>query len=227
MFRMLPYDAEVLLSFLARYNEALWPLQPLALALGAAALLLAHRRLAGAWSGRLVALVLALGWAWVGWGFFLERFARFDFLAPLYGWAFLAEAALLAAVAALARPRVEGSSAFAGVGLALAGFALVVLPLAGPLAGMFGAPPGAGGWASAPLVGLMPGPTALFTLGLLLRLQGRLALPLALLPLLWGLVAGYHGWALGLWHGLVVAALSLVAAVLLAWRQLGEARGRG
>lgn len=202
---MLPYDAEVLFVFFAQYNRALWPFGLAAPLLAAAALVLALRAPGG---GRIVAALLALGWAWVGWGWFLERFAQFNFLAPLYGWAFLLQAGLLAWSGVLKGRLAAG---FAGgpagwAGLALALVALVAWPLAGPLYGE--------GWAAAPLAGLLPGPTVLFTFGLLLL--SRAPLHLAAVPLLWCGVAGFEGWALGLAPGLALAGLGLGAAALLA-----------
>lgn len=208
---MLPYDAEVLYAFFAQYARAIWPAGPLAALLAAVVLLLALRPLAGAASGRIVTGLLALAWGWVGWGFFLERFAQLNFAAPLYGGLFLLQALLLLLWAAMPsrRPgfRFEGGG-LSRSGLVLALVALAVLPLAGPLAGE--------GWAAAPLVGLMPGPTALFTLGLLLLAEGRGPLHLAILPLLWAAVAGFEGWVLGLPHDLAVAGLGLAGFLLLA-----------
>lgn len=209
---MLPYDAEVLFAFHAQLTAPFWPYVLAGPLLGLAALGMALRPVAGRNSGRGVLLLLALGWAWVGWLFFLQGFARFDFLAPLYGWAFLLQALLLAANALVGRPAFGARARFAGVGAALALLALFAWPLAGPLYG--------GGWPAAPLAGIMPGPTALLTLGLLLTAEGRGRLHLALLPLAWCGVAGFRGWALGLPPELALAALGLAALGLLAWKRL-------
>lgn len=219
---MLPYDAEILFAFHAQLNRALWPLPLVAPLLAALALLLALRpRLlpgAGAAGGRIVAALLALGWAWVGWAYFLEGFALYNFAAPAYGALFLLQAALLLWSGTLRGSPGLGFAgdrsardAFHWAGLLLALLALLACPLAGPLAG--------GGWAAAPLVGLMPGPTVLFTLGLLLLAESRGTLPLAVLPVLWAPVAGFEGWALGLPQDLVLAALCLLAGALLVWKR--------
>jgi hypothetical protein len=71
----------------------------------------------------------------------------------------------------------------------------------------------------------MPGPTALFTLGLLLLAEGRGRLHLAILPLAWAAVAGFEGWVLGLLHDLAVAGLGLAGFVLLARKRFLR-RGR-
>ncbi|SMF01930.1 hypothetical protein SAMN06265365_1432 [Tistlia consotensis] len=208
---MLPYDAETLDAFLALLNRSLWPIQPLALLLAAAALALALRPRAVPQASRIVSGLLALAWAWVGWDFFLQRFAELNFAAPLYGAGFLLQALLLLGLGLLRGRPAFGPRAprFARTGAALALLALLACPLAGALL--------AGDWQAAPLVGLTPGPTALFTLGLLL-LSGRGALPLAVLPSLWCLVAGFEGWALGLPQDLALLALGLGGGALLVLR---------
>ena len=90
---MFPFDAEVLASSYALYNAAVWPAQvfALALALTAVWLTLSPRR----WGGRAIGTILAAGWLWCGFVFFLQHFARLDFMAPVYGWAFVVQAMLL------------------------------------------------------------------------------------------------------------------------------------
>ena len=206
---MLPYTAEVLLSFLAGYNRALWPLQPLAVALGLAALVLLYR----GWSGgnRVIASILAAAWAWVGAAYFLTHLALIDFAAAVVGWVFLLQSGLLAWRGVLAGKLVfERPAGLVGwVGLALALVALLVQPLIGLLAGQ--------AWASAGLFGLTPGPTVLFTLGLLLLAKGRERLFLAVVPLLWCLAGGALAWELGLPQDMILPLAALAAVGLLAW----------
>ncbi|HEY9539683.1 MAG TPA: DUF6064 family protein, partial [Kiloniellaceae bacterium] len=68
-----------------------------------------------------------------------------------------------------------------------------------------------------------PGPTAVFTLALLLLLDGRPPWLLLAVPLLWGGVSAVVGWVLGVPDGLAVALLILVTFGLLVWK----ARGAG
>ena len=186
---MFPFDAEVLASSYADYNAAVWPAQAVALALALAVLWLVVAPRPGA--GRLIGAILAAAWLWVGLVFHLRYFAALDFMAPVYGWAFIAEAALLIWVVVWRGAPLSFRADICGLaGLAVAVFALFGLPL------ISGAT--AAGFAAARLVGVAPGPTALFTLGLLLLAEGRGALPLMVVPLLWCAVAGIAAWALGI-----------------------------
>jgi hypothetical protein len=206
---MFPFDAEVLASSYALYNAAVWPAQPVALALALAALWLAAAP--HPWSGRIVGAILAAGWAWCGLVFFPQHFAALDFMAPVYAGAFLLQAALLLFSLVWRRRGLRAPGDAAGLGgLALAALALFALPL---ISGLGGA-----GFAAARIVGLAPGPTVLFTLALLLLFEGRPPWLLLPIPLLWCGVAAVTGWALSVPESLAVPVLALPSLALFAWR---------
>lgn len=206
---MFPFDAEVMAATYARYNAAVWPAQPIALLLALAALWLAVAP--RAWSGRAVGAILAAGWLWCGLVFFPRHWAPLDFMAPVYAAAFLAQAVLLLLLLVW-RPRffVAPPDAAGLGGLALAALALFGVPLVSGL--------GDSGFAAARIAGLAPGPTAVFTLALLLLSQGRPPWLLLPIPLMWCGVAAVSGWALGVPESLAVAMLALPALALFAWK---------
>src|SRR3546814_104160 len=110
---MFPYDAEVLASSYRLYNTAIWPAQPVALMLALAALWLAVAP--RPWSRRAVGVILAAGWLWCGLVFFLSHWAQLDFMAPVYGGAFLLQAALLLFAPTLRRRAFCAPSGAAGI----------------------------------------------------------------------------------------------------------------
>ena len=91
---MLPFTTEVFFSNFAQYNAAIWPAQVVAYGLGLLALLLAMRPIRG--SGRIVVAILAIFWAWTGLAYHLTYFATINFLAPVFGAAFVLQALLFA-----------------------------------------------------------------------------------------------------------------------------------
>jgi hypothetical protein len=99
---------------------------------------------------------------------------------------------------------------FGWAGLALMMAAALAWPLADGLS--------AHGWLSARVVGLAPGPTAAFTLGLLLLTEGRSPLYLALIPLLWTVVAGTTAWILTIPQDLALPVAGLGAFGLILWK---------
>lgn len=169
------------------YNQALWPAHVAAFGAGGLAL-------AGAWraltrsdglGSRAALVLLALAWAWVGWAFHWQRFAQIYLAAPGYALACWLQAVLLLLLAVRPPPPRGASTAARRAGLLLAGIGLLAWPLLAPLRGR--------PLAQAEMFGLMPEPTALVTLGLLLLLPlGRwrgLAMALPLLSLAAGLLA--------------------------------------
>ena len=207
---MLPFTAEILFSSFEQYNRALWPLPILAPALALAILALARRSVRR--GDRAIGALLALAWLWVGLGYFILHFAAFDFVAPIYG-AFVILEGLLLGWSAVVRGRLgfrfrEGLFGWCGLALALA--AALAWPFADALLGQ--------DWASARVVGLAPGPTAVFTLGMLLLSTGRTPLHLAVIPLLWTLIAGAVAWILSIPQDLALPAAGVAAFALMLWK---------
>jgi hypothetical protein len=142
------------------YQRDLWPVQLLTLGSGLALLWLAAGRRPAA--RRVICAVLAMAWLWVGWAFHWQRYATINWAARYFAVAFAIEATALIALGVL-RAGHRGPTQRDGVervGLLLAAFGVLAYPLAGFLAGR--------PLAQAEVFGLMPEPTALATVGLLL-----------------------------------------------------------
>jgi Family of unknown function (DUF6064) len=213
---MLPFTADVLFSSFGQYNRALWPLPVLAWGLGVAAIALALRP--SRHGDLAIGALLAMAWLWTGIGYHVLHFATINFVAPLYGGLFILQGLLLAWTGVLRRAlafRFRGDL-FGWAGLALAIAALALLPLADWLTGH--------GLYSLRIAGLAPAPTAAFTLGLLLLVDGRAPLHLAVIPLLWALVAGATGWILSIPQDVAVAVAGFAAFCLILWKTARQAR---
>jgi hypothetical protein len=213
---MLPFTADVLYSSFEAYNRALWPLPILAFVLALAAILLTLRPVRG--GDRAIGALLAIAWLWVGVGYHLLHHAAIDFSAPLYGVFFVVQGLLLAWGAAV-RDRLAfrfRADSFGCAGLALALGATILWPIANGLLGF--------GWQSVRLVGLAPAPTTIFTLGLLLLIDGRTPLYLAIIPVLWTLVAGATAWILSIPQDLCLPAAGLGALCLILWKNRKQQR---
>jgi hypothetical protein len=168
-----------------RYNRDMWPLQLLTLTAGVVLLWLVtrrHRRAPAA-----AAIALAVAWLWVGWGFHWQRYAPINWAARYLAAAFLVQAALLLVAAAFAaRSNPDARRARSNrIGLSVAALGLLY-PLGAVLAGR--------PMAQAEVFGLLPEPTALFTLGLLAA----------------------SGWKRRAWLGIIPVA-SLVTGLLTLW----------
>jgi hypothetical protein len=170
------------------YNAELWPLPILAFLFGVAVWML--WRQGGGRAGRAIAVILAGCWVWVAWGFHWQRYAGINLAAGYFALAFVIQAVLL-----LWLGGVRGRLALAPAsrmrqraGLGLFGFALLVLPLIGPLLGR--------SWTQMEVFGMAPDPTALATLGILLFAGVRPLGWLFPIPLIWCLISGATLWAM-------------------------------
>ena len=176
----IPFTPEVYFRLIERVNEAFWPWQLATVALGLAALVLALR-------GNHRAALIALAPAWVisALAFHFDFYAEINVAAPWFGWAFIAQAALLALVAGWPGARSLQSRPgpirrTVGTGIAVLG--IVAWPLLALVTGH--------GWGRSEVFGLHPDPTAIATLGIALLAANGLRAVLAIaLPALWCIVA--------------------------------------
>ena len=165
-----------------RYNAVLWPGQLAALGLGIALAWLLFRP--GRWQARIVSAILMLLWAWVAWAFLWQRYATINWAAAWFAWAFAIEAVLLGGIGVVRQGMSFGAKRGAGgaLGMGLFVAAVALYPLVAVVLGR--------GWRQAEVFGLMPDPTALGTIGLLLMTAGGLRWWALVVPLLWCAVSG-------------------------------------
>jgi hypothetical protein len=194
-----------------QYHAAIWPAQLVALVVGIAILALAHGE--WRWRGRAIAAILAVCWAWVALAFHFQRYATINWAATWFAAAFMLEALLLIAVGVIGdRLRFAATSdPIAHAGLALVLLGLFVQPLLGPLAGR--------NWSQAEIFGITPDPTAVVTLGLLLRASRPVDARLALIPLSWCAVGGAFLWTMRSPETALVLGAGLVGLLALAVRR--------
>jgi hypothetical protein len=203
----IPFTVDQFLAVFVHFNEAIWPAQLGAYALGFVALALALR--GGGLSAWAVPWLLAGAWAFVGVAYHLLFFARVTPAARGFGAAFLVQAALLAWVGSRRRFTFRWSpTPRATAGLALVAYAMAIYPLLGAASGH--------AYPAAPVFGVTPCPTAIFTFGVLLLAAGPVPWWLLAVPALWALVGTSAALQLGVREdlGLPVAA-ALAAALLL------------
>jgi Family of unknown function (DUF6064) len=142
------------------------------------------------WAARGGAVVLAAVWLWVGWAFHWQRYAPINWAAGYLAAAFVLQGVLLLAAAGVGTAvRAPPPSAVARrIGVALATAGVVVWPLIGLAEGR--------PVAQTEVFGLMPEPTALATLGLLMAAPLRFTQWLAAIPALSLLVGLATAWAM-------------------------------
>lgn len=172
---LLMFSKRTYFRLFAAYNDDIWPLHLLAVAIGMAMVAAVLR--GGARPARLAACLLGLCWLWVGLVFHLRYYATINTAGAYFAAAFVVQGVLLLwlglrrdGLAASAPPGAwrEGALLFTLFGLA--GYPLLAPATGRPLA-------------QAEVFGVAPDPTAIVTLGAL-ALAGRHWL-LWPIPLLW------------------------------------------
>jgi len=192
------------------YNRAIWPGQIVALAAGLAILRLLWRP--SERSGPEIALLLAIAWSFVAGAYFFARYATINWIAPYFAAGFVIQAMLLVWIGvARRRLRFAGACTTGTVGLCLYLFALLIMPLIGPL---FGRP-----LSQAELFGLAPDPTVIATLGLLLLAPGRPIISLLIIPILWCAISAATLWTMGSPEAWIMIAAPVVCCVAMLLRR--------
>lgn len=165
------------------YNGDLWPWHVAVAVAGAA--LVWHVARHGPAAHRVAFAALALAWLWVAWGWQWQRYATINWGARSLAAASALQAILLLA-AALREPVARAGGGHPPTGILLALAATIAYPLATAAAGA--------SWARAELAGLLPEPTALATLGLIVAVKPRQRAWLGVVPLLTLMLGAATAW---------------------------------
>jgi Family of unknown function (DUF6064) len=179
---VLPFTQQQFLDVFSNYNEAIWPSQILAYALGGMAIILLFWQPVG--SSRAIAVVLSAMWVWTGVLYHGVWFSQINKSAYLFAILFLVEGGALFFAGAYRNQMRFGirRDAIACVGAAFVGYAAIVYPLVGIATGHH--------YPAAPTFGVTPCPVTIFTFGMLLLTNGPVPRRLLVIPFLWSLVGG-------------------------------------
>jgi hypothetical protein len=215
----LPFTIAEFLKVFELYNEAIWPTQVLTYLGGAAVVGLIVWR--SRYAGIAAAAVLAAMWLLNGIGYHIAFFSEINRAAIFFGAMFVAQGALISWVGFGAR-RLRFSmraDAITGVALTAVAYAMVVYPLLGWTFGHV--------YPAAPVFGVAPCPTTIFTLGILLLARPSAPLWLFVIPVVWSAIGGSAALLLGVREdfGLIAAGFAAILVLLFPRRGLMERAG--
>jgi hypothetical protein len=207
---MLPFTLDQFLAVFAAYNEAIWPAQIAAYALGAVAVAVLFRP--GRSSNRIIAAVLAVMWLWTGivyHGLFFAGInkAAFGFAALfiVQGIAFLYTGVIRDNLRF--GPRMDVPAVAGGIFIL---YAAVLYPLIGIATGH--------GWPAMPMFGVTPCPVVIFSFGLFLLTTQRFSYWLLAIPFVWSLIGGSAAILLDVPQDWVLLLSGIVAVPLIVLR---------
>ena len=210
----LPFTTDQFFAVFREYNRAIWPAPVLAYVLGLLAVALATWKTT--FSNWVISLILALSWLWIGLIYHGAHFSAINPAAYLFGILFVIQG-ILFVLLPLRKTAWEfrfRRDAYGAVGAALILYSMVIYPLLGAFSGH--------AYPNAPMFGVAPCPSAIFTFGLLLWTVGRVPVWILLIPGTWAAIGSTAAWKLGVAEdfGLLVAGLLGVALVVHRNRQL-------
>ena len=206
-----PFTFEEFLEMLERFNNDWWPLHLIMYALAIAAIYFAIRKTS--YSGKIVTAILAFFWIWVGTVFNMLYFSKLYQMAYLFVVLYILEGIILAWVGIFRKNLTFSVRAdlFGLTGGIMIIYALIGYPLVGYATGR--------GFLHLLYSGMMPCPTAIFTLGILLWSDKPMPKIVPVIPVIYAL-SGFVPAKLGVVEdvGLVVA--GVVTAILLVYRDI-------
>lgn len=189
------------------YNEAVWPAGWIAYAVGITAVIAAARR------PRWALVLLALMWAWNGVAYHWNFFSPINPAARMFALAFVLQALLLLFLPSVPSAELGARRAMGWAAVVLAG---AIYPLAGIALGHR--------YPDAPVFGIAPCPTTMFTFGVLLLAGARASL--FIIPTLWSLLALSAALNFGMWEDLALPVVALAAWVVL-WMSTAKIEASG
>lgn len=203
---MLPFTHDQFLAVFAAYNRAVWPMQLVAYAAGAAVCLAIARRKAVA--GRVAAAVLAALWTWTGVAYHAVFFSAVNPAAVAFAGIFVVQGALFAFAAYGHDITFEPADRRlpVAVGWTFIAYAALLYPAIGWLAGLR--------LPAAPVFGITPCPLTIFSLGVLL-LARSVPWWLFVVPIAWSVIGSFAAWQLAIpqdWALLLAAATAIAMA---------------
>jgi hypothetical protein len=197
----IPFTPEQFFGIFAQYNLSVWPMQVLLdlAAVGAVLLLLGARP----WKSRVIAGILSVFWLWMAIAYHFIFFTVINPAAWLFGVLFLAGGLWFAWKGAIRDqiPFCLLGGARGWIGGFLIGFALILYPLLGYVAGHH--------YPAVPTFGL-PCPTTIFTLGILLFAAAPRPRSIFAVPLIWAAIGSLAAFQLGVYQDLGLLGAGLI-----------------
>jgi len=172
----IPFTVEQFFDVFGTYNTAIWPVQILAYILGIVVLVLAFG--GSKLAAPIVSGILGFFWIWMGAFYHIVHFSVINPAAWIFGIFFILQGLLFLL---FARPVFRFiSKPFPVTGGSFILYAMLIYPLLGISFGH--------SYPKAPMFGVAPCPTTIFTFGILLWTTRSVRAYLLVIPLLWSIV---------------------------------------
>lgn len=205
----MPFTVEQFLGIFQSYNLSVFPMQIIAYALGLVALFLVFKNR----SGQLIAAILSFMWLWNGIVYHGLFFSTINKMAFGFAAIFVLQG-LLFAWSGVFRKKLTfdypQSQLFLTIAILAISYSMVVYPALGMLLGH--------SYPWAPMFGIAPCPTTIFTFGLLLLAGPRTPRYLVIVPLAWSVIGFGAALNFGIKEDIGLLITGIVATALMLFR---------
>ena len=211
----MPFTIQQFFEVFEKYNQSIFPLQfVLVLAASAIVMLVVTRK---PFADEVISGMLAFLWLWAGIVYHLIFFAPVNSGAYLFGAVFIAQGVFLVHQGIIKkRLKFHLKPDFYGVlGMAFITYAVVLYPIIGALSGHI--------FPSSPTFGA-PCPTTIFTFGLLIWTDEKLARWLLIIPFLWAFVGSLAATSFGVYEDFGLLLTSLIGTFFIIRRYCATER---
>lgn len=216
----IPFTVEQFFEVFRSYNEAIWPAQIIAYILGVAVLVLAIRKVN--LSDRIISAILAIFWIWMGVFYHLLHFSAINPAAKVFGIVFILQGLLFGVAGALLDKLTFRFTVkpLPIIGAIFILYAMIIYPALGIFFGHV--------YPAAPMFGVAPCPTTIFTIGILLWTTNKVPGYLLVVPFLWSLIGMSAAISLRVPqdYGLVISVVCGTILVLIQNRKAATAAKR-
>jgi hypothetical protein len=206
----MPFTVEQFLGIFESYNQAVFPMQAIAYVLGLIAVFLVLRSR----SGRIVAAILSFMWFWNGIVYHGLFFSGINRAAFGFAAIFVIQGLLFAWTGVLRNKlsfRYARNRLFVTLAVMAILYSMVIYPALGMTLGHI--------YPRAPMFGIAPCPTTIFTFGLLLLAAPRVPRYLVILPLLWSVIGFGAAMSFGIKEDIGLLVTGIVATALILYKE--------
>lgn len=202
-----PFTVEQFLEVFRSYNEAVWPMQVFLYLFGVVIVALSIKKTHSSY--KIITLVLAFLWLWMGIVYHLLYFSSINKAAYLFGAAFILQGFLIFYIGIIKKSLSFHfkTDIYGIVGAVFILYAIIIYPLVGYSLGHI--------YPASPTFGL-PCPTTIFTFGVFLLSEKKVPWILVLIPFLWAIIGSTAVFVLGIKEdaGLLISAIITTTMVL-------------
>jgi hypothetical protein len=208
----LPFNTQQFLDVFKAYNQSVWPLQLVFILLAVFAVFVVIWKPIS--SGKIIPVILALLWIWMGGVYHLLFFSAINEVAKIFGILFIMQGLLFLRYALTGAQTFQFRKGTYGTAAGiLIIYALVIYPLTGYYTGHV--------YPYSPTFGL-PCPTTIFTFGILILSKERLPFYMLIIPFIWTIIGFSAVLKLGMYEdtGLILSALLLCILNIIRYKKM-------